>query len=132
MLTKERTRCIYRVIEPNIHEFVMTEASRAAVDDLIATLDEINAAAVPGEVWYNLMDSSVGVQPIAYIFGQTRDLMKRYPQQLNTRFALILPPGPLVKGVEIMLQAFPGVQTRIFPSDKRDAAIAWLCEGAGP
>ncbi len=132
MAINETARCKYSKIEPNIHEFIFTESSRKAVDEFIAIMQDIAANPAEGEIIHNLMDSSVGVQPIAYIFRRTRSMMKQFQSQSqsqsSSKLALILPTGPLVQGVEMMLRSFPSLQTRIFKPGERDKAILWLNE----
>ncbi len=129
---KEYTRCIYSKIEPNIRHLLMTEASRKAVDEYIEIMESFMDNYEEDQVIHTLMDSSVGVQPIAHIFSRTRKLIKKYPQanrnQSETKLALILPSIPMVSMIETMMRAFPQLQTRIFTPGQQEEAIAWLRE----
>ena len=128
---KENTHIVYSKIEPNIHYFLMKASSRKAVDEFI-TVMESSMEDYTGEVMHTLMDSSIGVQPIKYIFSQIRSMMKRYPEaaryQSQSKLALILPPGPLVHFVESLLRSFPQLRTRIFKPGEDAIALEWLRE----
>ena len=130
--TKENTRLVYTKIEPNIHYFKMAEASRKAVDEYIAILETLIQNYAEGEVMHTLMDSSVGAQPLSYIFSQIRNLLKQYPKQTRhqteSKLALILPAGPLVHLIEGLLRSFPQLRTRIYSPGEDHKAIAWLRE----
>ena len=128
--SKENTHIVYNIIEPNIHYFLMKESSRDAVDEFIAVMESAMEDSVEGEVMHTLMDSSVGVQPLKYIFSQVRHLMKRYPEearnQSKSKLALILPSSSLVYFVESMLRAFPQLRTRVFKPGDDAKALDWL------
>ncbi len=123
--------CKYRKLENGIHEFIMTESSRAAVDDFIKALEHIAKTASPDDVSIpSLMDSSVGVQPIRYIFGRVKDYMQANSSgsMQSSKFALILPPSALTRTVDTMMRVFPFLKTRLFNPGERDKAIQWLLE----
>ncbi len=123
--------CSYRFLDNRIHEFVMKESSRAAVDDFIKALDYITLNTTQREIPIpSLMDSSVGVQPIRYIFGRLKDYMSKNSNttRQSTKFALILPESVLTRSVGGMMSMFPSLKTRLFTPEERDKAVEWLLE----
>ena len=128
---KDYTHITYTRIEPNIHYFLMKESSRKAVDEFIAVL-ESSIEDVEGQLMHTLMDSSVGVQPLRYIFAQLHTSMKRYPEenriQSKSKLALILPSDTLTNFVKGLMRSFPQLRTRIFKPGEDDKALEWLRE----
>lgn len=123
--------CSYRLLENRIHEFVMHESSRAAVDDFIKILNEIARSTPPEtEPLPSLMDSAVGVQPIRYIFGRLKDYIRDNPNTAgqSSKFALILPESVLTRSVGGMMSMFSALKTRLFTPEERQKAIDWLLE----
>lgn len=123
--------CKYRRLENGIHEFIMMEASRAAVDDFIKALEYMMQTIPPDTVSTpTLMDSSVGVQPIRYIFSRINDFMRTNGQNTteSNKFALILPNSTLTRTVDMMMRAFPNLNTRIFSPGDREKAITWMLD----
>jgi hypothetical protein len=124
-----RVRCVYTRLPNGIHEFVMTEASRAAVDEFVAALEEMAQFLPPGKTAPILMDSTIGMQPTSYIISQTLQMIRKYPPpQENQRMAIILRPSFLLNTIAVMLRIFPFLNVRFFKPEERDEAVQWLTE----
>ena len=71
--------CIHRVLEGNIQEFVLTEVSRRAIDELFdITEKNLREAAVnnPNDLANPvLIDSSIGIQSLNYSLIRLRGMM---------------------------------------------------------
>lgn len=124
-----RTLCLYHRLDSGIHEFVMTGASRAAVDEFVAALEEMANFMPPGKTAPILLDSSVGMQPTSYIFSRTLMMIRKYPpSQESSRIAIIFKPSVLMNTIEVMMRIFPRLQVRFFKPEEREAALIWLSE----
>jgi hypothetical protein len=107
----------------------MTEASRAAVDDLIVALTQMAAGLPPRTVEPILFDSRVGVQPLKYLFEQLRGWIRQYPATTASgKIAFILPSTVLLNTIEVLMRIFPRLRVRFFSPREREAALAWLLE----
>lgn len=126
-ITRERTRCKLIVHRNKIHEYVLSEVSRAAVDDLIALLDAALRITPSNIVHPTLINTEVGVQPINYAMTQMRVLTKRYPGRPRGRLAVIIPANPLVNVLDIFLR--PVMQVRFFVPSQHDDVLDWLAQG---
>lgn len=127
-MTTSNPACIHRVLEDNIQEFVFTEVSRRALDDMFDITEkslreasenegEAGAAAV-------LIDSSVGPQSLNYSLIRLRAMMGRFPGQRKAAIAIILPANPLVRTISLMMR--PIAPVRIYTPQEREQALAWL------
>lgn len=131
LVTKVRAYCQYRVLANGVHEFIMQESSRAAVDDFIDALEEMVTLIPPGTAAPMLLNSVVGIQPISYIFGRVRDLTRKYPPPppgQRSKIAMMFKPNILIDTIDMMMRSFPNVKVRFFKPDEREAALAWLIE----
>ena len=123
--------CIHRVLDGNIQEFVLTQTSRQAVDELFDTAEKILADAharndmsiIAGRF---LLDSRVGILPLNYAFTRARMMAKKFPSHPQSRTALIFQSGPLTRTVDLVLRTF--ISMRLYGANDRDAALAWLAE----
>jgi hypothetical protein len=121
--------CTHQVLEGPIQEFVLSSASRQAVDDLFDTMEKVltdghersDPSIIAGSY---LIDSRIGMLPLNYAFTRARMMAKKFPTHPQSRSAVIFAPSPLVKTVGFFLRSFG--PTRIYSPDERDQALAWL------
>ena len=124
--------CIHRVLEGVIQEFVLTEASRPAVDTLFNSVEQLMAEAyerndmsiIAGRF---LLDSSIGILPLNYAFARARMMAKKFPSHPQSRTALLFPRSPLVRTIDFSLRTL--VSVRFFSIDERETALMWLRAG---
>lgn len=130
MSEQTRTRCIYTVLENGVHEMVMTESSRLAVDEFIEVLVELTDKTYDKqESVLILFDTRVGVQPINYVFSRVQGLTKQYkPTGQTTKLAMIMQSNALIKTIEALMHMLRFLRVRFFSPQDRDKAIAWLLE----
>ena len=126
--------CIYHVLEGHIQEFVLTEVSRRAVDELFNSVEGWLSEATknnPSNL-YNpiLVDTRVGLQPINYAFIQMRPFVNKYPSIRKVRIAMIMPPSPLLGTVSMVMRSVTHV--RVYKPTEREQALAWLRQPASP
>jgi hypothetical protein len=130
-MTVQKPACIHRVLEGNIQELVLTEASRRGVDELFDMAEEIMADAharrdmsiIAGRF---LLDSRVGVLPLNYAFTRARMMAKKFPSHPQSRTALVFTSNPLVKTIDLVLRTF--ISLRLYGAHEHDQALAWLRE----
>jgi hypothetical protein len=123
-LTRELTRCKLTVHRSHVYEYVLSEVSRAAVDDLIALLDAALRVTPDTIVYPTLINTAVGMQPINYAMTKMRVLVQRYPGRPRGRLAVIAPSSTLTSVLDIFLR--PVMLVRFFSPNHRDDALAWL------
>lgn len=124
-----RTRCSFQVLASGIYEFTMAESSREAVDELFEIMEELGQRHSLNVGGGTLLDSSVGIQPLNYIFARFRAFAKEHPSEQNSsKLAMLIPANPLLQALDLMMRAFPFVKTRIFRPEQREAALRWLLE----
>jgi hypothetical protein len=126
--------CTHHLLEENIREFVFTEASRRAVDEMVDILERIQIEAANGNTadhaMPSLVDCTVGLQPLNYAFLKVRPLISKYPLMRRSRVAMLITPTPLLKTIDIVMRSIAPV--RFYRADQRDMALAWLREAAKP
>lgn len=130
-MSADTPACIHRVLEGNIQEFILTEASRRGVDELFDTVEKILADAhasndmsiIAGGF---LLDSRIGVLPLNYALARARLMAKKYPTHPQSRTALLFTSNPLVRTVDLVLRTL--ISLRLYGANDRDAAIKWLNE----
>jgi hypothetical protein len=125
------TLCEYRVLENDIHEFVMLDFSRAGVDAFIEALKHMNSTPLSGHYRPILVDSGGGVQPMNYMFQRLRTLPTA-PARHHFKVAMLLQPGIVGSIVGTMVRVFPRLNVRLFLPHERQAAMDWLLSGTQP
>src|SRR5690349_20300471 len=123
-MSEIKTECEYRVLDNGIHEFVMTDFSRAGVDAFIEALKHMNTIPLSGVYRPVLVDSGGGVQPMSYMFTRLRTLPPA-PARSRFKVALLLQSGMVGSIVGTMVRVFPRLNVRLFLPDERETAIDW-------
>ena len=123
--------CIHHVLDGNIHEFILTEATRLAVDELFDTAEQVMADAYAKQdtsviTGCFLLDSRVGILPLNYAFARAKLMTQKFPANASSRTACLFPASSLTKTVGFFLRSVAPV--RIYGPDERDKALAWLRE----
>jgi hypothetical protein len=129
-MTVDAPACIFTILEGNIQEFVLTEVSRRAVDELFdlternlqEALSRNDSSALTHPV---LIDSHVGIQPLSYALVRLRVVMNKFPESRQGRIAIILPASPLIRNISMLMR--PIAPMRVYTPQEREQAIAWLC-----
>jgi hypothetical protein len=121
--------CTFRHIDGRIKEFVLTELSRRAIDDLFDIAESmLYEATLKNDLPFlsqpSLIDSSIGTQPLNHSLVRLRAMMDKYPETRKGLVAIILPPSPLLKTLAFMMR--PLAPMRIYTPQERDQALEWL------
>jgi hypothetical protein len=127
-MSTPKPACIHRSLEGNIQEFVLTEVSRRAVDELFditeQNLQNAVASDTPAVASAVLIDSSVGLQSLNYSLIRLRAMMSRFPDQRKGTIALLMPSNPLLRTISLIMRSIAPV--RIYAPHEREQALAWL------
>jgi hypothetical protein len=121
---------VAKLLPNGIHEFTWTSPSREAVDvwmDYNAALYEVTKVS---DTIRNLhVIQSVNFPPISYVVRKARHLQTLYPEQPNTRSAILFQSrffGGIINTLSTMLNKKGKDITRFFSMEERDEAVAWL------
>jgi hypothetical protein len=119
----QRPPCDYRVIDGNVHEFVLNEISPRAVDmifDIAANLLKQDATRpYPG-----LIDARIGSLPLNYMLKRAREVARQYPNRVQGNVAVLGTSGMMVYNAMILLR--PILPIRLYKPAEREQALAWL------
>jgi hypothetical protein len=120
--------CIHNILEGNIQEYVFTEVSRRAIDELFFIIENLLIEAAknnPAAMQYPaLVDSRVGIQPLNYAFIRMQPFIREYPSMRGSRVAMIVPPGPLIKTISMIMRSIAPV--RFYSANEYERALTWL------
>jgi len=123
-------RCVHNVLDNGVHEFVFSDASRAAFDEFLANLEQVAEARQPDERVCLLLDwRQSGIPPLQYAFQRVREYLQKHPSEGDGRTAIVYDYGALVSLMQSFVRLLDSdSRTRLFPADQHAAAIAWLLE----
>ena len=129
-MTPKAPACRHRVLDDGIQEFVLTQVSRHAVDELF-DITEVLLSDVAKDANADLgapvlIDSSVGLQALNHTMTRMRGLVNKFPARKQARIAIILPSTPLLRTIAMMMRPFATI--RLYGAHEREAAIGWLRE----
>lgn len=130
-MTTERKRCIYTRLDNGIHEFIFTESSRDAVDELAAYIRNIldTTPADAPTTCYMVDNSQVDVIPLTYVRVRVKELDDyRPPGRAPGRLA-VLYEGMMGTLANSVLAVTVKNRFRFFKPSDRDAAMEWLLKG---
>jgi hypothetical protein len=117
-------------MDSGIHELTFTEASRAAVDELVAHMNGIYDSTPPRGIARVLVQHhNVGMQPVTYMFQRMREWHARRPVHFSSRAAILIDDTILAWLVDSLLRTVlrtAAVELRYFDARDREAAIRWL------
>jgi hypothetical protein len=121
----QRAPCDYRVLDGNIHEFVLNEISLRAVDMIFDTasdlLEQDSTKPYPG-----LIDARIGSLPLNYMLKRAREVSQKYPKRVQARVALLGSTGMVTHSAMLLLRSI--LPIRLYKPSERDQALAWLRE----
>jgi hypothetical protein len=129
MMSAPDSACIFRQIDGRVKEFVLTEVSRRAIQDLFDTAEATSSEAIlNNDLAFlsrpSLIDSSIGTQPFNYALVRLRAMMDKFPDTRKGLVAIILPSSPLLNTLSAMMR--PLAPMRIYTPQQRNQALAWL------
>jgi hypothetical protein len=117
-------------LDSGIHELTFTEASRAAVDELVLHMNSIYDTIPPkGVARVIVHHDNVGMQPVTYMFQRMRDWHTRHPVHFSSRAAILVDDTILAWLVDSLLKTIlrtAAVELRYFDTRDRETAIRWL------
>jgi hypothetical protein len=117
--------CSYQVLDGGIHEFVLHEVSRQAVDIIFDIASDLLAQdatrAYPG-----LIDARIGSLPLDYMLKRVRVVAKQYPNRVKAPVVVLANSSTIVHTALIFLR--PIMPIRLYKPAERDQALTWLRE----
>jgi hypothetical protein len=115
--------CSYQVLDGGIHEFVLHETSRQAVDIIfdiaVDLLAQDSTRGYPG-----LIDARVGSLPLDYMLKRVRAVAKQFPKRVQAPVAVLANSGTIVHTALIFLR--PIMPVRLYKPAEREQALLWL------
>lgn len=122
--------------DDGIYYAIFHDASRKAVDQFTAFLDDISpTVAVEDEMFLFVDLSKSGLPSIRYMVQQFKGVRERHPNDSAQVFgAVVHQPNVIMSLLDSALRLVqqPGRDTvRFFPDGKQDEAINWLRENKG-
>ena len=124
---------VVRHPENGIHELIFKDSTLETVDELFAYLTFLNSVVKPGQIYYQLWDSRVGLLPISKTIQESRKLLARFPQMGAHRMAVLYPQrqNAMLQPGMALLNMLPlgRLKIRYFSEKNYDAAINWLLSG---
>ena len=121
--------CTFQYLDGRVKEFVLTEVSRRAVDELFDMAERmLHEALLRNDLLYlsqpTLIDSGVGTQPLNHSLARLHAMMDKFPQTRHGLIAITLPSSPLLKTLSVMMR--PLAPMRIYTPQEREQALSWL------
>ena len=128
----DKVLCAYTHLPNDIHELVLKEASRAAVDEFITHMHGVYRGKGPTDPTLCILidGSQSGMPPIGYILPRTGEMLAQYTNRPKARTAFILDNSLLLSVIDMFIRLQQRAdKVRYFPSSQREAAVAWLLRG---
>jgi hypothetical protein len=126
-----KQKCTHIVLENDIHEFSLADASITSYEAYMQELEKIyQLRTLESPPMLTLFDS-VGVRlPISVSMKRGKQLMDKYPQVGMIRTAILTDSFVEVRLVDsfVRLLRFPNTRLRFFAPSRRSEAISWLLQ----
>ena len=130
MVTVGSERCSYVYRNNGIHEFILTDASKAAVDEWLEQWSTLLYNASPNETILVLADvRRSSMQSMTHAFRHIEKWLTEHPQSPTTRYAFLSHPEVVraMKATFITLvRSGSSDMARFLSGERREQAIAWL------
>lgn len=119
-----------RLLEDGIHEFTWLSSSREAVDVWVEYCDSLYMRCSPDDtVYFVHVIQTANFPSMSYVVRKSRELQQKYPDQPNTRSAVLFQSlffGGIINILKRMLNIQGKDTTQFFRLDERDKALEWL------
>lgn len=123
---------IYHYHGGDLHEIIVEESSRRAVDAFFNHLTGIHKHASPELPTFYLIDfSAIDLLPIRYLLPTARDWLRGHEANALSRTAILHNPTTFVSLMESIVQSLPlrdHGSIHFYPAHQREDALAWLHE----
>ena len=126
----EQKRCIYTKLDNGIHEFVFTESSREAIDELAGYIRHILDTTLMDapNTCYLFDNSRVDAVPIPYLRARIKELDAYRPEGRAPGRLAVVYDGFLGNIANSVLSVTMKNRFRFFKPSDRDAAMSWLLQ----
>lgn len=124
--TETQIHTLYQHHDNGIHEIIVRQASRTAVDEMFDIILKIHAASIDGEtIRFLVVFMHSGGVPLSYALARSR--RDRAHWKKTTRSANLSNNRSLMNiASKLFGRFFRDSDVRFFSLSERDAAIAWL------
>lgn len=129
-MNTEHKRCVYTHLDNGIHEFVFTESSREAVDELtdhIKYILDTTPAEAPATC-YLLDNSRVDAIPLSYTRTRIKELDAYRPEERAPGRLAVVYDGFMGSLANSVLAMTMKNRFRFFKPSDREAAQTWLLQ----
>jgi hypothetical protein len=119
----------YTLLDNGVHQFRFNEPTHGAIDVWMAKVEDIARAMPPTALVRYLVDlNGYSNLPVSYAFQRGQQMMRRVKDRPKTHIAILYPPGftTNIAAAFIRLLRSHDDKVRMFPTDQRDQAIAWV------
>ena len=124
-----QSKCTHTLLENDIHEFSLADASIKSYEAYMQELEKIYQQRTLASPPMRTLFDSVGIRlPISVSMKRGKQLMDKYPNVGMIRTAILTDSFVEVRLVDsfVRLLRFPNTRLRFFAPSRRDDAIAWL------
>ena len=123
---QQSPHCRYQLLSNGIHEFILADGSRAAFDEFVTVLAQVEAQDESDMLTY-LLDMQAGIPPITYAFNQVKKYLDGLDDRRNVRLAIVHDPASSIETLQSFIQLLQIKGTFQFFTD-RQQAMAWLLD----
>lgn len=127
MENTKQIHCTHKYHENNIHEFIIHESSRIAVDQMVGYIYKILEETSDEQSPLYLIDNSqVDAVPLRYLAQRIKEVNSSRSKDRKPGHIAILYEGIIADVANILLRSAMINKFRFFSPEKRDKAIEWL------
>src|SRR4051794_30883604 len=124
-------KCIHKLHESGIHEFILTESTLACYEEFLVEVSQVYAERnVQSPTLRSLIDSTKSNLPISYSVKRGKEILDKFPNVGKIRSATLTDSQfemHLVDGF-LRIMRFQNTRVRFFDANRRDEAIHWLLQ----
>jgi hypothetical protein len=125
--------CSYILHDNGIHEFILMEATRRGVDQLVELINQLYDKTTPDETVYEIIEFRGGMPPISYAVQRAREQLARYPKMPKLRAVILYDTDLFISFIiplaNVIFSRVNNLNVKYYPKSNREAAIAWLLQG---
>ena len=133
VVKRDTANLIYILNSNGIHEFIVKQSSRTAVDEIMSVFGELYDSTASDQILRRLfiMQPGVRLPSVAYTIGQTRQLLAKHKKPPKSRNALIYEDSVALSILRPSVRFLPfanAMPLGFFRTNEREQAITWLLD----
>jgi hypothetical protein len=125
------SKCIHKLHENGIHEFILTESTLVCYEEFLLEVSQVYAGRnEQSPTMRSLIDSRKSSLPISYAVKRGKETMDKFPNIGKIRTATLTDSRFETHLVDSFLRImrFQNMRVRFFDADRREDAAAWLLQ----